>query len=230
MKFWNASAIERFTALHAAGKTDSQIAAAMGISRNSVISRRRALGLPVNSVAGVRPMKGATRPEKPPRNAKTAWTGDRIATLRKMWADGAKTEVIAAELGFKSASAISMKAKELGLPSRKDARNRLKAEYRGQGFAQDKGPKAEPAPVRETCVVQSMTFAMVKGLPHALVDRHPRQCGWPIGNPTEPDFHFCTNERLAGQTYCEGHMRAMRTAYAPERRPKHSAIDFARYE
>lgn len=30
-------------------------------------------------------------------------------------------------------------------------------------------------------------------------------CMWPIGHPTDPDFHFCGCRPLPGRPYCEGH-------------------------
>jgi GcrA cell cycle regulator len=33
----------------------------------------------------------------------------------------------------------------------------------------------------------------------------PRCCRWPIGDPKQPDFHFCGRERHADLPYCEIH-------------------------
>ena len=37
-------------------------------------------------------------------------------------------------------------------------------------------------------------------------------CKWPIGDPTEDDFHFCGREAPQGASYCEHHARV---AYQP---------------
>ncbi len=35
------------------------------------------------------------------------------------------------------------------------------------------------------------------------------ECNWPLGNPGEPDFHFCCAGALRGSVYCtEHHLRA----------------------
>jgi len=30
-------------------------------------------------------------------------------------------------------------------------------------------------------------------------------CRWPVGDPTEPDFHYCGELPLIGQPYCDKH-------------------------
>jgi hypothetical protein len=30
-------------------------------------------------------------------------------------------------------------------------------------------------------------------------------CRWPLGDPAEPDFHYCGERPLAGQVYCDKH-------------------------
>lgn len=32
-----------------------------------------------------------------------------------------------------------------------------------------------------------------------------RTCKWPIGDPTEPGFHYCGHPPEAGRPYCEAH-------------------------
>jgi GcrA cell cycle regulator len=50
----------------------------------------------------------------------------------------------------------------------------------------------------------------------ALLDLGPRQCRWPIGDPTDDDFCFC-GERVAGGSYCAQH-----TAIAYREREPHA--------
>jgi GcrA cell cycle regulator len=44
-------------------------------------------------------------------------------------------------------------------------------------------------------------------------------CRWPIGDPRQPDFHFCGAPKLPDRPYCEIHWRM---AFQPSR-PRHSA-------
>ncbi len=37
-------------------------------------------------------------------------------------------------------------------------------------------------------------------------------CRWPIGDPGEPDFHFCGRKKFGSLPYCEHHARM---AYQP---------------
>lgn len=46
------------------------------------------------------------------------WTEDRIATLKRLWADGKTATEIAAELGGTSRNAVIGKAHRLGLEAR----------------------------------------------------------------------------------------------------------------
>ncbi|HCE07053.1 MAG TPA: hypothetical protein DEQ40_00335, partial [Oxalobacteraceae bacterium] len=48
--------------------------------------------------------------------------------------------------------------------------------------------------------------AIPLGFEAALLALGSRQCRWPIGNPDESDFHFCTAGMVGGKVrYCEAH-------------------------
>ena len=40
-----------------------------------------------------------------------------------------------------------------------------------------------------------------------------RMCRWPIGDPSENEFHFCGRKPKSGSPYCEAHARK---AYQPQ--------------
>jgi GcrA cell cycle regulator len=40
-----------------------------------------------------------------------------------------------------------------------------------------------------------------------------RMCRWPVGDPSENDFHFCGHKPKNGSPYCEAHARK---AYQPQ--------------
>lgn len=42
-----------------------------------------------------------------------------------------------------------------------------------------------------------------------------RTCKWPIGDPADPDFHFCSVDAESGRSYCDFHHRL---AYRGQRR------------
>ena len=45
-------------------------------------------------------------------------------------------------------------------------------------------------------------------------------CMWPIGHPTDDDFHFCGGRPVAGKPYCEHHVAV---AYIKPKEPKSEA-------
>ena len=53
--------------------------------------------------------------------------------------------------------------------------------------------------------------------PKTLLDLEKSDCRWPIGEPRQPDFHFCGARQAVGHPYCELHWRM---AFQPSR-PRH---------
>lgn len=41
----------------------------------------------------------------------------------------------------------------------------------------------------------------------SLLELNENTCKWPIGDPLDPDFHFCGCQTKDGQPYCEFHAR-----------------------
>ena len=50
--------------------------------------------------------------------------------------------------------------------------------------------------------------------PKTLLDLERIDCRWPIGEPRQPDFHFCGAPQVAGRPYCDLHWRM---AFQPAR-------------
>jgi hypothetical protein len=50
-----------------------------------------------------------------------------------------------------------------------------------------------------------------------LLDLESNDCRWPIGEPRQPDFHFCGKPHVPGRPYCELHWSM---AFQPPR-PRH---------
>jgi GcrA cell cycle regulator len=53
--------------------------------------------------------------------------------------------------------------------------------------------------------------------PKTLLNLEKNDCRWPIGEPRQPDFHFCGAPQVSGRPYCELHWRM---AFQPSR-PRH---------
>jgi len=105
------------------------------------------------------------------------WTDDRIAKLKKLWAEGLTTGEIGKRLGV-SKNAVVGKAHRLGLKSRPSPIRR---------------PTKKAAPKKEVSKV------------FTLADLTNQTCRWPHGDPKEDDFHFCGKPVVQGKPYCSDH-------------------------
>jgi GcrA cell cycle regulator len=140
------------------------------------------------------------------------WTVEAIERLRALWAEGHSTAEIGRRMGI-SKNAVVGKAHRLNLPARPSPIRR--------DAAGDAAPRPQPvrAP-RPTGVVPRLTLPSVVPPPApvlaAVSPRAPvvrsfprlspaRACCWPIGEPGQPGFRFCSAEALGGKPYCPEH-------------------------
>ncbi|MBU6443709.1 MAG: GcrA cell cycle regulator [Alphaproteobacteria bacterium] len=135
------------------------------------------------------------------------WTDERVEQLRSLWTEGLSASQIARVLGGVTRNAVIGKVHRLGLagrasPSRSE-RPRLamtpKAPVRAHAPA---APVVEEDPV----ILDDGSFATVLTI-------NDRMCRWPIGDPSENEFHFCGRKPKNGSPYCEAHARK---AYQPQ--------------
>lgn len=113
-----------------------------------------------------------------------AWTDERIKLLKKLWQNGTSTVEIGRALGI-SKNAVVGKVHRLELPPRPSP---LKSE----------GKKPLKRPVKVGHV--------------ALMDLKLTSCRWPIGDPKDPDFHFCGEQSVTGKPYCQEHCKIAYTS------------------
>jgi GcrA cell cycle regulator len=109
-------------------------------------------------------------------------------------------------LGGVTRNAVIGKVHRLGLAGRagptRSERPRRSASHRSVARA----PSVEPEIVEEDPIVlEDGNFATVLTI-------NDRMCRWPIGDPSENEFHFCGRNPKAGSPYCEAHARK---AYQP---------------
>jgi len=88
------------------------------------------------------------------------------------------------------------------------AERRARREAHPRGEAISSGPAIEGAENRGV---------------NAALSLAPKQCRWPVGDPREPDFHFCGAAKVRGQ-YCAAHA-AM--AYPPKQKRRRARQDAA---
>lgn len=109
------------------------------------------------------------------------WTDERIEQLKALWAEGLTTGEIGKRLQV-SKNAVVGKAHRLGLKGRPSPIKRAKEPRRQAPAAKEPEPKIK-----------------------SIVDLSAHTCRWPIGDPREPDFHFCGAPALPGKPYCAEH-------------------------
>jgi GcrA cell cycle regulator len=120
------------------------------------------------------------------------WTNDRTELLRGLWLQGRTASQIAAQLGGVTRNAVIGKAHRLGLSSRPSPIR--------HGFGGERAPTprlSEPAaaaPTEHRPAPQQRPAAA-----------GGRACLWPVGDPKQPDFHFCGGEIEPGRSYCPTH-------------------------
>jgi GcrA cell cycle regulator len=68
--------------------------------------------------------------------------------------------------------------------------------------------RREPAPMSEDRKEALANLAEIEKTARrvSLLDLTERVCKWPIGDPTEPNFHFCGLPAVPGKPYCAAHV------------------------
>ena len=153
------------------------------------------------------------------------WTDERVELLKKLWAEGLSASQIAGRLGGVTRNAVIGKVHRLGLSGRATSSrsssprprrmhvpraNRAPSLMFGTRGNTALKPSYEeelelsPAPLREL-VIPLNERASILTLKESM-------CKWPIGDPGEPEFHFCGRKSCASLPYCEHHARM---AYQP---------------
>jgi len=136
-----------------------------------------------------------------------AWTAKRIILLRRLWAEGATAQAIAAEIGGMSRSAVLGQVFRL----RRAARAATAA-----SAAPDKDPAAMVlSPVRRRRRVEKTETPAPPppplSPPHkTLFELTNTSCRWPHGRPGARNFFFCGEPEAdleRGIPYCAQHMR-----------------------
>lgn len=159
-----------------------------------------------------------------------SWTQEREDLLRKLWLQGLSASQIAYVMSGITRNAVIGKAHRMGLPKRSPAtsqRPKVRVQRGKPSLACVGGRPAARAEVREAqvpdefaAVLAKANFEAVEG-PRDVSERvtlmtlTSRTCKWPIGDPADPDFHFCSVDAESGRSYCDFHHRL---AYRGQRR------------
>ena len=135
------------------------------------------------------------------------WTDERVEQLKALWAEGLSASQIARVLGNVSRNAVIGKVHRLGLAGRAGP---ARAERPRSAMPRKSVVHvAAPAPP----IVEEDPIKLEDGNFATVLTINDRMCRWPIGDPSENEFHFCGHKPKFGSPYCEAHARK---AYQPQ--------------
>ncbi len=137
------------------------------------------------------------------------WTEERVALMRRLWAEGLTASQIAVRLDGASRNAVIGKLHRMKLSA--DGQADAPRPVRTRAAVAPRPAVADgeaAAPARFTAVailVEEPGLATFSSL-------EAHMCRWPIGDPAADDFSFCGQALALGRPYCAQHSR---TAYRP---------------
>ena len=175
---WTDERVEKLKELWGDGMSASQIAKALGaVTRNAVIGKVHRLGLSNRGTAsGAQPASGEAKSTQKPAKP---------SRPEKVAAELKQPVVVAEEPRLAPAVVVRTQ------PVIRDA-----TQPRAPGL-----PTPEEQAARATLVeIEKMARKL------DLMSLTERTCKWPIGDPTEDDFHFCGLPSVTGKPYCEHHV------------------------
>jgi len=127
-----------------------------------------------------------------------AWTNELIHELTQLWDAGFSASHIGKRLGV-SKNAVIGKAHRLKLPSRPSP-------IRAERTVPRLRPPAPKTVLKPRPPLEVVPKAVPKPAPRPMRQRSGGpSCLWPIGDPGQPDFHFCGEPSVPGKPYCDGH-------------------------
>jgi GcrA cell cycle regulator len=132
------------------------------------------------------------------------WTDERIEALRAFWMQGFTASQIAERLGGVSRNAVIGKAHRLGLSARPSPIKRETARTLPMHRA-PAAPPPIPAPAPAAAMPPPPPMQRQAAPP---VSGGSKSCMWPLGDPKQPDFHFCGAVAEPGRPYCSQHCAA----------------------
>jgi len=148
------------------------------------------------------------------------WSEERVALLRKLWAEGLSASQIAKQLGGVTRNAVIGKVHRLGLagratPSRPAKRPVRTARPRvvGPSTPRLRMPSSEPRPI----IPELEPVRLEDGRAATVLTLNESMCKYPIGDPTDADFAFCGRGAAGNAPYCQDHSRL---AYQPSQARK----------
>lgn len=148
------------------------------------------------------------------------WSEERVALLRKLWAEGLSASQIAKQLGGVTRNAVIGKVHRLGLagratPSRPAKRPVRTARPRSLGPSAPRLRSASSVPL--VVIPDLPPLKLEDGKAATVLTLNESMCKYPIGDPTDADFAFCGRGVFGSHPYCQDHARL---AYQPSQARK----------
>lgn len=135
------------------------------------------------------------------------WTAEQKEELTRLWNEGLSTGEIGKALGM-SKNAVVGQAHRLGLERRPSPIRRVGGEAElplEAAPAPKPAAPAKPKAAPKAKTAAKKTAAAPKEKYITVNDLTTTTCRWPIGDPKDPDFHFCGKEVISGKPYCLEH-------------------------
>ena len=165
------------------------------------------------------------------------WTDERVELLKKLWAEGLSASQIAGRLGGVTRNAVIGKVHRLGLSGRatssrssspRPRRAHVPRANRAPSLMYGTRGNVALKPQFETEVEPMLAPIQELVIPLAerasILTLKETMCRWPIGDPGEPEFHFCGRKKCGTTPYCEHHARMAYQPVQMRRREKRFAI------
>ena len=163
-----------------------------------------------------------------------SWTDDRVELLKKLWQDGLSASQIAGELGGVTRNAVIGKVHRLGLSGRGQPTSSIKRTRRPRATSVPRRPRritsigsaalkldVDVAPEHYIRPREVVVIPIAKRLSIEMLT--DKTCKWPIGDPTNEDFHFCGHDSDEGTPYCKYHSSIAYQAPDNRRRARRAA-------
>jgi len=136
-----------------------------------------------------------------------AWDDERVALLKKLWAEGLSASQIASKMGGVTRNAVIGKVHRLGLSGRATPAK----PQRGRAVSESVSLTVEkPFPSKSALTTSpepefSAPIILDSGDLTTVATLQRNMCKWPIGDPATDDFHFCGQSTSTGKSYCPYH-------------------------
>lgn len=172
---WTAERIDELTRLWSEGQSASAIGKQLGISKNAVVGKAHRLKLP-SRPSPIRKQEAGTSTPARKRS-------ESLAMPARSEDSGEQAETVPqapAQASQDGTASTAPPPRTAEMPQPAKART----------------PRAN-APKRPEPVTRK--------LPQVEAGVSNRTCQWPIGDPSQPDFHFCESPAAPGRPYCAEH-------------------------